>query len=75
MEISQALLALPSDDAGAVMGWSDDMKLKSSMTLFLLAAKDGEERYAKEAEVFKGVLEKFFDGKMDERTVEMCGSN
>ena len=75
MEISQALLALKSNDATAVMGYPDDLKLKSSMTLFLLAAKDDGERYAKEAEVFKGVLEKFFDGEMDERTVEMCGSN
>ena len=75
VEISQALLALDSNDATAVMGYPDDLKLKSSMTLFLLVAKDGGERYAKEAEVFKGVLEKFFGGKMDERTVEMCGSN
>ena len=75
VEISQALLALESNNATQVMGYPDDLKLKSSMTLFLLAAKDGEERYAKEAEVFKGVLEKFFDGKMDDRTVEMCGRN
>ena len=75
VEISQALLALKSNDAMQVIGYPDDLKLKSSMTLFLLAAKDGGARYAKEAEVFKGVLEKFFDGKMDERTVEMCGSN
>ena len=71
VEISQALLALDSSDATAVMGYPDDLKLKSSMTLFFLAAKDDGERYAKEAEVFKGVLEKFFDGKIDERTVKM----
>ena len=75
VEISQALLSLEANDASQVMGYPDDLKLESSMTLFLLAAKDGGERYAKEAEVFKGVLEKFFDGKMDERTVEMCGRN
>ena len=75
VEISQALLALESNDATQVMGYPDDLKLKSSMTLFLLVAKDGGERYAKGAEGFKGVLEKFFGGKIDERTVEMCGSN
>ena len=75
MEISQALLALKSNDATAVMGYPDDLKLKSSMTLFLLVAKDGDERYAKEAEVFNGVLEKFFEGEMAGCTVEMCGSN
>ena len=71
--ISQALLALDATDATAVMGYPDDLKLKSSMTLFLLAAEDGGARYAKEAEVFRGVLEKFFEGEMDERTVEICG--
>ena len=71
-EISQALLSLKSNDATQVMGYPDDLKLKSSMTLFLLAAKDSGERYVKEAEVFKGVLEKFFDGEMDKLTVGMC---
>ena len=40
IEISQALLQTPSSDPGEVMGWPDDMKLKSSMTLFLLAAPE-----------------------------------
>ena len=75
VEISQALLSLKSNDATQVMGYPDDLKLKSSMTLFLLAAKDSGERYANEVEVFKEVLDKFFGGKMDERTVERCGGN
>ena len=73
VEISEALLALKSNNATQVMGYPDDMKLKSSMTLFLLAAKC-DAKYEKEAQVFEDVLEKFFDGKMDERTVEMCKS-
>ena len=32
-EISEALLQLESDDATRVMGWPDDLKLRSSMTL------------------------------------------
>ena len=34
LEISSELLKLESSDATAVMGWPDDLKLKSSMTLF-----------------------------------------
>lgn len=35
-EISRALLALDTDDAEYVFGWPDNMKLRSSMTLFPL---------------------------------------
>lgn len=63
VEISQALLALDENDAGIVMGWPDDLKLRSCMTLFLLAKP--------ECEVFQQVLDKFFQGKKDQRTVEI----
>lgn len=62
-EISEALLQLESDDATKVMGWPDDLKLRSSMTLFALAAKENE--------VFRRVLDKFFDGKLDAQTVDI----
>ena len=54
IEISQALLDVDSDDATAVMGWPDNLKLKSSMTLFALAKP--------ECEVFQKVLDKFSMG-------------
>jgi uncharacterized protein (DUF1810 family) len=63
IEISEALLHVKSDDATEVMGWPDDMKLKSSMTLFALAKP--------ECEVFQKVLDKFFDGEQDQRTIEI----
>jgi len=63
IEISQALLEVDSNDATAVMGWPDDLKLKSSMTLFA-AAKP-------ECEVFQKVLDKFFHGESDQRTIEI----
>lgn len=63
VEISNALLRLDCDDARAVMGGPDDMKLKSSMTLFYLASP--------ESVIFKMVLDKFFDGKPDYRTIKM----
>lgn len=70
VEISESLLALESNNATQVMGYPDDLKLKSSMTLFLLASGH-DSKYEKEARVFKAVLEKYFDGEMDEQTVEM----
>lgn len=47
------------------MGRPDDMKLKSCMTLFSVA--DPQEQ------VFKAVLEKFFHGKPDYRTLRLLG--
>jgi uncharacterized protein (DUF1810 family) len=63
IEISQALLKLDSNDATAVMGRPDDLKLKSSMTLFALVSP--------EHEVFQKVLDKFFHGQRDQKTIEL----
>ena len=63
IEISKALLELESSDASDVMGYPDDLKLRSSMTLFREAAPD-------EA-VFQQVLDKFFDGEPDSKTLEI----
>lgn len=67
LEISEALLTLPSNDAEDVMGFPDNLKLHSSMTLFALAEPSSM--------VFQRVLDKFFAGEMDEKTVELCGKN
>ena len=56
LEISSELLKLESSDATAVMGWPDDLKLKSSMTLFSLVSREP---------VFRQVLEKYFRGEED----------
>lgn len=63
LEISNVLLQLDCNDAKIVMGKPDNMKLKSCMTLFCLADPDEE--------IFKEVLNKFFDRKPDYRTVKM----
>lgn len=65
VEISRALLELPTNDAYAVMGSPDNLKLRSSMTLFALADPS--------CTVFKQVLDKFFAGRMDEKTKELLG--
>ena len=64
LEISNALLALDSCDPSEVMGYPDDLKLRSSMTLFSLADP--------ECTVFRDVLEKFYDGREDSRTIALC---
>lgn len=66
LEISGALLTLSENDPGRVMGYPDDLKLRSSMTLF--AAADPAEP------VFRQVLDKFFSGKPDTKTLELLAS-
>ena len=63
IEISKALLELESDDAYVIFGSPDNMKLKSSMTLFALADPDQE--------VFQKVLDKFFHGERDRKTIQL----
>ena len=63
IEISEALLEIKSNDALEVMGWPDNLKLNSCMTLFALAKP--------ECEVFQKVLDKFFHGERDQKTIEI----
>ena len=63
VEISEALLNLESSNPRDVMGYPDDLKLRSSMTLFNAVAP--------EMEVFQKVLDKFFNGEPDLRTLEL----
>ena len=63
IEISSALLSLPSNSASEVMGFPDDLKLRSCMTLF--SQVDSADP------VFEKVLEKYFQGKSDEETLAL----
>ena len=63
LEISEALLELETNDANRIFGFPDDMKLKSSMTLFAEACP--------QEEVFQKVLDKFFNGIKDQKTVNL----
>ena len=65
VEISGELMRLPDSDAGRVFGSPDDLKLRSSMTLF--AALPGADP------VFRAVLDKYFGGVPDERTLQLLG--
>ena len=65
-EICKVLLDTKSNDASYVMGYPDDIKLCSSMTLFIEA--DPEEK------LFQQVLDKFFNGRKDSRTLDILKS-
>ena len=60
ISISKELLKAPTDNANAIFGSPDDLKLKSCMTLFAALPNTDS--------VFAAVLEKFFGGIGDEKT-------
>lgn len=68
IECAQALLAVQGKSAEAIMGFPDNLKLRSSMTLFAAVADAGSAAGAVGV-VFAAVLGRYFDGERDERTV------
>ena len=65
LEICHALLELASTDAHAVFGSPDDLKLKSSMTLFASLGTNP---------VFQQVLDKFCHGTQDDKTLRILAA-
>lgn len=59
---SEAVLSVERRSASEIFGFPDDLKLKSSMTLFASVAEP--------AAVFVRVLDKYFHGEHDQRTLE-----
>lgn len=64
-EICKELLELDTRNATEVFGRPDDMKVRSSMTLFAEADPANP--------LFQQVLDKFFHGEKDEKTLEILG--
>jgi uncharacterized protein (DUF1810 family) len=60
------LLKLEPDNPTSIFGSPDDLKLKSSMTLF---------SSLKINPVFQKVLDKFFNGAKDSKTLELIGKH
>jgi uncharacterized protein (DUF1810 family) len=58
----EALLSTTGRSAHEIMGSPDDAKLRSSLTLFAHVAPDEP--------LFRTALDRFFDGKADEATIE-----
>ena len=65
LEISRVLLSLEGSNPTLIFGRPDDMKLKSCMTLFASISSVGS--------VFHQVLDKYFMGREDRRTLAMLG--
>ncbi len=65
VRICNALLHLESDNAHNIFGSPDDLKLRSSMTLFSSLNINP---------VFQKLLEKFFNGIKDDKTLQIIGS-
>ena len=62
-ECAETILALEGLSASSIFGYPDDLKLRSSMTLFASVAEPQS--------VFSRVLEKYYHGNRDERTVSL----
>jgi uncharacterized protein (DUF1810 family) len=68
IEITQALLDLEEDNIDNIMHFPDNLKLKSSMTLF----KQVEEVYNIDCgNIFQKTLDKFFNGEDDQNTIRI----
>jgi len=67
IEITQVLVALNENNAGKVFGYPDDMKLKSSMTLFAGVTRPDP--------VFLKVIDKYFNGEQDEATLRIINKS
>lgn len=66
IEITEVLLELDEDDPYVIFGDIDAVKLCSSMTLFASISEEGS--------VFHEVLEKFYGGKMDPKTLRILAN-
>jgi uncharacterized protein (DUF1810 family) len=64
VECAEAVLAVQGRSVSQIFGYPDDMKLKSSMTLFAAVTEDPHS-------VFFRVLEKYFHGEQDATTLQL----
>lgn len=65
-ECARLTIAVPSRDIGAVLGRPDELKFRSSMTLFAAVAPDEP--------LFDDALQKFFGGERDPLTLGLLES-
>src|SRR4029077_16834870 len=65
-ECARAILAVDGKSATAILGSPDDLKLKSSATLFAHVSPPGS--------VFERLLDKFYDGERDAATLRLLSA-
>jgi len=63
LECAEAVFAVEGRSASEIFGYPDNLKLKSSMTLFAYVAAPGS--------VFSRVLDKYFNGEQDALTLQI----
>ena len=66
IECAEAAAALQAKSAAEVFGYPDDLKLRSCATLFARVSPPGS--------VFERLLERFFHGQPDAKTLRLLGS-
>lgn len=66
IEISKAVFEINGKTANDIFGKPDDRKLKSCMTLFAQITKTDP--------IFQKVLDKFYQGNKDEKTIELLNN-
>jgi uncharacterized protein (DUF1810 family) len=62
-ECARLVTRIDGRSADDIFGWPDNLKVRSSMTLFARATDQNAE--------FRAVLDKFYDGEDDPATVEL----
>jgi uncharacterized protein (DUF1810 family) len=65
-ECTGLVAAIDGRSVDEIFGWPDNLKVRSSMTLFAHAADDDSD--------FRGVLDKFYGGDEDPATVELLNA-
>ena len=65
VKISEALMELENKDAAGIFGFPDVLKLCSCMTLFAAVSEENS--------VFQRVLDAYYHGGKDKRTLELLG--
>jgi len=63
LECAETVLAVEGESASEIFGYPDDLKLKSSMTLFAYVADPHS--------VFVRILDEYFQGEQDVRTLDL----
>ncbi|MCC7400286.1 MAG: DUF1810 domain-containing protein [Chitinophagaceae bacterium] len=63
-EIASELLRLEQTNASLIFGFPDDVKLRSSMTLFAIADGSADN-------IFKKVIDRYFKGQFDQKTLDL----
>jgi uncharacterized protein (DUF1810 family) len=65
-ECARLVAGIDGRSADDIFGWPDNLKVRSSMTLYARASDDNAD--------FRAVLDKFYDGEDDPATVELLSA-